>query len=379
MGRTLRILILAALAACTAACGSSSSSSSQPASLQSGDVAVVGTTHITKQELDHQIKLEVQAMKVGSESCTGGSQGQEDCKNKTQKVPAVGTSAYTTTIVQPVVAYLVTQAQVENIAKQLKVDVTPAQIQSQVKQAISQYYGGNKTKYAADLKKYDLTEKDVEEQFKLTLLEQNIENKLKAQVTVTPKEMRQYYDTHQSLYETTAATRKVDYVLLPSKALAEKAHTALASGKGFADVAEGAIDDSSLHEPFVATEGQIDKAFQTVAFGLKTNQLSALVPVDKAYASTSLKGKCKPDCYFVIRPTANVVKGGAKKSYASVAATIQQTLLQSRQSAHLQAVVNKLEAEQKKITRYAAGYKPPKTTTPATGVPDTGETTAPTS
>ncbi len=45
------------------------------------------STHITKQELDHQIKLEVQAMKVGSQSCTGGSQGQENCKNKTQKCP----------------------------------------------------------------------------------------------------------------------------------------------------------------------------------------------------------------------------------------------------------------------------------------------------
>lgn len=374
MGRTLRILIIAALAACTAACGSSSSSSSsQAAGLQSGDVAVVGNTHITKQQLDHQIKLEVQAMKVGSQSCTGGSQGQENCKNKTQKVPPVGTQAYTTTIVQPVIAYLVTQAQVQNIAKQLKVGATPAQIQTQVKQAIAQYYGGNKTKYEADLKKYDLTEKDVEQQFELTLLEQNIENKLKAQVTVTPKEIRDYYDTHKSLYETTAATRTVDYVLEPSKAAAEKAHASLVAGKSFGNVASGAIDDSSLHEPFVATEGQLDKAFQTVAFGLKTNQLSALVPVDKAYASTSLKGKCKPACYFVIRPTADVVKGGAKKSFASVEAAIQSTLLQSRQSAHLQSVVNKLEAAQKKITRYAAGYKPPKTATPSGGV-----TTAPT-
>jgi parvulin-like peptidyl-prolyl isomerase len=374
MGRTLRILILAALAASTAACGGSSSSG-KVASLQPGDVAVVGTTHITKQQLDHQITLEIAAMKVGSESCTGGSQGNENCKTKKTRIPAVGTSAYTTTIVQPVVAYLVTDAQVHNIAKELHVTVTKKQVQAQVKAAIGQYYQNNEAKYKADLKKYALTEQDVEQQFQLTLLEQGIENKLKAQVTVTPKELRAYYNTHKSLYETTASTRTVDYVLVPSKALAVKAHTALAGGKSFKDVESGAIDDSALHEPFVATEGQLDKAFQTAAFSLKTNQLSGLIPVDKAYATTSLKGKCKPTCYFVIRPTAAVVKGGAQKSFASVEPTIEQTLLQSRQTSHLQAVVNKLEAAQKKITRYAAGYKPPKTTTPATGVPDTDDTT----
>ena len=153
MGRTLRILILAAVAASTAACGGSSSSSNS-ASLRSGDVAVVGDIHITKQQLDHQIKLEVRAMQVGSQSCTGGSQGQEDCKNKSTKVPKVGTSQYTTTIVQPVVAYLVTQAQVQNIAKALHVSVTAAQLKTQVTQAVAQYYGGNKAKYQADLKKY---------------------------------------------------------------------------------------------------------------------------------------------------------------------------------------------------------------------------------
>ena len=361
MGRTLRILILAAIAASTAACGGSSSSSGSD-SLQKGDIAVVGNVHITRQDLDHQIKLEVRAMQVGS----GTSKGT--------KVPKVGTTAYTTTIVQPVVAYLVTQAQVENIAKALHVTVTPKQLKAQVTQAIAQYYGGNQAKYQADLKKYDLTEADVEQQFKLTLLEQNIETKLKGQVKVTTKDLHDYYNSHKSLYETTASTRKVDYVLVPSKALADKALAALQSGKGFKDVAKGAIDDSSLHEPFVATEGQIDAAFQKPAFSLKTNQLSGLVPVDKAYANSSLKGKCKPTCYFIIRPIAAVIKGGAKKSFGEVEAQIQTTLLASRQSAHLQAVVTKLENAQKKITHYAPGYKPPKTPS----APSTGVATAPT-
>ena len=104
MGRIPLIICLAAVAAFTAACGGSSSSSSARQSLQSGDVAVVGGTHITKSDLDHQIKLELAAMKV-----------------KKQTIPQVGTASYQSTVVQPVLQYLVTDAQVHNIAKTLSV------------------------------------------------------------------------------------------------------------------------------------------------------------------------------------------------------------------------------------------------------------------
>jgi parvulin-like peptidyl-prolyl isomerase len=355
MGRTLWITCLAALAALAAACGGSSSSSSTAASLGSGDVAVVGGTHITKSDLDHQIKLELAAMKV-----------------KKQAIPQVGTSSYQTAVVQPVLQYLVTNAQVHDIAKTLGVSVTPKDIQAQITKAIKQFYGGSQAKYQADLKKYELTPADVSQQFELTLLEQKIEAKLKNAVKVTPAQAQAYYNTHKTLYQTGADTRNVDYVLLPSRAAALKAQSAIAGGKSFKDVTKGAIDDSALHEPFVATKGQIDKAFQDAAFSLKTNELSGLVPVDKAYANSSLKGKCKPTCFFVIRPTADTVKGGQQKSFASVKAQIISTLLSQRQSAHLQSVIGKLEKQEKKVTRYAPGYAPPKTPTPS------GGTTAPT-
>jgi hypothetical protein len=352
MGRTLSIICLAALAATAAACGGSSSSS-KPATLQSGDVAVVGSTHITKSDLDHQIKLELAAMTV-----------------KKQKIPQVGTSSYQSTIVQPVLQYLVTDAQVHNIAKTLSVVVTPKQIQAQITKAVTQFYGGSQAKYRADLKKYKLTDADVSQQFELTLLEQNIETKLKNQVKITPKQVQAYYNTHKTLYETGASTRRVDYVLMPSKAAAEKARAQLAAGKTFKDVDKGAIDDSARHEPFVFTQGSGgDANFDRATFLLKTNELSPPVPMAAAYfkSQPTLKGKCKPTCYFVIRPAAATVKGGQQKSFASVKAQIQATLLSSQQSAHLQKVVTGLEKQQKKVTRYAPGYAPPKTPTPSTG------------
>ncbi len=350
MGRTLWIICLAALAALAAACGGSSSSSSTAASLASNDVAVVGQNHITKQDLDHQITLALAAMKV-----------------KQQKIPKVGTSSYTSTVVQPVLAYLVQNAQVHDIAEQLSVTVTPKQIQDQISKAVQQYYGGDQTKYHADLKKYKLTDQDIADQFELTLLEQKIEAKLRDQVKVTDKDVEDYYKSHQQLYETSADSRTVDYVLLPNKAAAVKAHAALASGKSFADVANGAIDDSAAHEPFTFSKGGGDKAFEEATFSLKTNELSGLVPVDKAYTQASLAGKCQPTCYFIIRPTGDIQKAGSKKSFAEVKDQIRTQLLQTRQQSHIQAVVKKLEAQQKKVTKYAPGYAPPKTSTPSAG------------
>lgn len=360
MGRTPWIICLAAVAALAAACGGSSSSSSSSANLGSDDVAVVGQNHITKQQLDHQITLELAAMAV-----------------KKQKIPKVGTTSYTSTVVQPVLAYLVQDAQVHDIAKDLSVSVTPKQIQDQVTKAIQQFYGGDQAKYHADLKKYKLTDADIAQQFELTLLEQKIEAKLRGQVKVTDKDVEDYYKSHQQLYETSADSRTVDYVLLPTKAAAEQAHAALASGKSFADVAAGAIDDTSAHEPFTFSKGTGDVAFQNATFSLKTDQLSGLVKVDPAYAKTSLAGKCHPACYFIIRPTGETVKAGTTKSFAGVKDQIRTQLLQTRQSAHIAGVVKKLEAEQKKQTKYAPGYAPPKTQTPSTDS-GSGTATAPT-
>jgi len=132
-------------------------------------------------------------------------------------------------------------------------------------------------------------------------------------------------------------------------------------------VSAGTIDTSANHEPFTAQKGQVDKAFQQAAFTLPTNQLSPLVKVDKAYAISKLGGKCQPDCYFLIRPTTDEVKAGTQQSLDAVKSQIRTQLLSARKQAHVTSVLQRLEAAQKKATKYAAGYAPPPTTTaPAT-------------
>ena len=71
-------------------------------------------------------------------------------------------------------------------------------------------------------------------------------------------------------------------------------------------------------------------------------------------------------CYFVIRPAADVVKGGAQKSFASVKAQIQSQLLSHPQTAHLQAIVTKLEKRRRSSPTTPPGTRRPKMSTPST-------------
>lgn len=377
VGRGREIALIVVVATVLAGCGGSSGTST-PAQLDPGDVAVVGGTHITKAQVAHQIKLDVRAIELGGESCTGGSQGQENCSDKRGTVPPVGTEAYRTAIVQPVVTYLVLDAQLHAIGRNLSITVTPRQVQAAIAKNIQRLYAGDTAKYRADQARYRLTDADVRQQVELSLLEQHISAKLKSQVTVTPQDVEAYYGAHKADYEVAADTRAVAYVLEPSRAAAARARAAIAGGTSFADLASGALDDSSLHAPFVAIRGQVDQAFAAAAFGLPTNTLSPPVRVEQAYirSQPSLKGKCKPTCYFVIRPTGDTVKAGSQKPFAAVRAQITTQLRSMLPLRHVQVVIGRLEKQQNKLTRYAHGYAPRKPHIPSTGVPDT-ETTAP--
>ena len=326
MGRALRILLLAALTVVSAACGGGGASSTSSAKLASGDVAVVGTTHITKTQLDHAITLRVKAMTLSK-----------------QTPPKVGTTDYTTNVVQPTLQHLVQGAEVRNIATALHVTAAPADVTKAITASVTQYYGGSQSKFQADVDRYGLTDADLHYEFQTSVLETKITNKLTDDVKVTDQDVQDYYDQNKAAYKSTSDSRVVDYALFPDKASAQAALTKLAGGAGFSDVSAGTIDTSASHEPFTAQKGQ----------------------VDKAYATSSLGGKCQPDCYFLIRPTADVVKAGTQQSFDSVKAQIRTQLLSTQKQAHVTSVLRKLEAAQKKATSYATGYAPPPTSTAA--------------
>jgi hypothetical protein len=349
--RIILPLVLLTAVAVSASCGGGSSGGSS-ASLASGDVAVVGDTHITKDQLDQLVTFQVNSAKIAK-----------------QKVPAAGTAAYKTQVVDPILQNLVTNARVENIAKELGVTVSDSDVNAGLQKGIQAQFGTDTAKYQAYLKKYSITEDFLKQQvIRPQLLQAKIIAKLKSQYKVTDAQAQAYYNAHKSQF-VSADTRKVHYILTKNQADANAARKALIQGSSFpAEVKKYSLDAASNPSgALTATQGQVETNFANAVFaGLVTGGISPPVEVDSSYAASNLAGKCKPNCYFVIRADGDTVKG-SQQSYAAAKAQILSTLEQSQEAPKLQKKVQSLLAAQKKLTTYAQGYKPTPTASTSGG------------
>lgn len=345
------MLPVALLAVFLAACGSSSSS----AGLQNGDVAVVDNIHITKAQLDHQIQLALNGYKV-----------------QHTKPPAPGSSTYKSQVLDRSLEQLVFAAKVKLIAQQLGISVTDSAVNKKIDTAIQQSYQGSRAEYLAALKKYGATPQDVFNQFQESLLGQAIQTKIQNEVPANAAAALSYYNAHKSLYTLSADTRKVNYILVPDKQTAQQDLAKLKAGQSQAAVAQGAIDSNTAHQPVqplpaTNTPGALEVNFQKAAFAQPTGQWGNPVEVSAKYANTQLKGKCKPNCYFLIEPIEATQQKGSVQSFASVKTQIMDQLKSTAQSSHFQQRFTSLLNGLNKQTKYAAGFAPPAaSTSPAT-------------
>jgi hypothetical protein len=348
----LLIVLLTALVAVVSGCGGGSGGSSS--ALGENDVAIVGDIHITRAQLDHQIQLRLNAAKVDN-----------------APLPKVGTADYKNQVVIPIVQRLVTNAEVENMAKTLDVSVSDEDIQKKLDEAVEREFKKDTKRYEEYLKKYGITEDDLKEQvIRPSLLQEKIQDKLKEQYKVTDEQVQTYYDEHKAEF-IKPDSRVVHYVIVKSKSDATAARQQIVDGTQWAAVYKKYSLDYSPDTPaakrgeFTAQKGQTEANFGTAVFGgsLKTGQLSDLVEVSKEYASTSLAGKCKPTCYFVIRPDQDIVKGKTQ-TFEEIKPQVQQTLEQTVQAEKISKRIQQLVEEQKKLVKYAKGFEPPKPVNP---------------
>src|SRR6478672_4327121 len=348
--RIILPLVLLTAVAVSAACGGGSSSSS--ASLESGDVAVVGDTHITQKQLDQLVAFQVHSAQVAK-----------------QKIPAAGTATYKTQVVDPILQRMITNAQVENIAKQLGVTVSDSEVNAGLQKAVTAQFGTDTAKYQAYLKKYGITEDYLKLQLiRPQLLQTKIIAKLKSQYKVTDAQAQAYYNANKSHF-VSPDTRKVHYILTKNQADANAARKALIQGSSFpAEVKKYSLDAASNPSgALTATQGQVETNFANAVFaGLVTGGISPPVEVDSSYAASNLAGKCKPNCYFVIRADGDTVKG-SQQSFDSAKAQIVSQLEQSQQTPKLQKKIQSLLAAQKQLTTYAPAYKPAPTASTSGG------------
>jgi hypothetical protein len=178
-GAAILILVLLGVFAVAAGCGSSSG--------PSGDaIATVGDTTVTKAQFDELI-----------------AQAKAQLKQQGSSFPNVGTPDYNRYAV-PIVDYLVQNQIVTLSASQYGVTVTDAAVEDQIAQ-MQKAYGGLDQLRAA-LQKAGMSEALLRTTVKTRLLMQGVQAAVLKGTTITPGQIKGYWDAHKAELSTSKKT-----------------------------------------------------------------------------------------------------------------------------------------------------------------------------
>jgi parvulin-like peptidyl-prolyl isomerase len=309
----------------TAGCGGGGSSGS----LSSGVVANVDGDKITQSQLDEVI-----------------AQAQDRLKAQGQTIPAAGSAEYQA-FQQNALQYLVQRAQFQQQADKLGVKVTDKQVDERLGRVKKQYFGGSDEKYQAALKKQGITDAQVRDELRATLVSEAVFQKVGDAAKVTNADVDAYYKAHPELY-TQKPSRAVRHILVRSKALANDIYAKLQNGGDFAALAKKYSLDSSKDVGGKLTDRQGDfvPQFEKVAFALKVNEISK--PVKSRFG------------WHVIQALEPITPG-TTTPIAKVRKTIRETLMGQNRSEAVTTWLADLKKEYAKKITYAKGFAPPAT------------------
>jgi peptidyl-prolyl cis-trans isomerase C len=321
--RRLLLFGFASLALVAAGCGGTST-----ASLGSDDVAVVGNQQITKdqfQQLMARAKKSYDAQK--------------------RAFPKAGSTEYEQLKGQAI-TFLVQQAEVEEQAKKLGVDVSDDKVDKEIARYKKQFYGGSDARYEKAVKQQGLTDDQAREAIRQQLISQALFKKVTGDVKVSDADIKQYYNTHKTQY-VQPESRDVRHILVTKKALADSLYQQVKSGANFAKLAKKYSKDpgsASNGGKLTVSKGQTVPEFDKTAFSLKTGEVSP--PVHTQYG------------YHIIQAL-SAVKAAKTTSLAQVRASIQQQLQQQKKNDQ----ITKWLADTKKSycggkIKYQIGYQP---------------------
>jgi parvulin-like peptidyl-prolyl isomerase len=321
-GRFLLPVLLAV--ALVAGCGGGGG-----ASLDKADVAVVGSQHIDKTRFDALM-----------------NQAKQSFKSQGRKFPKPGSQDYVT-IKNQALTLLVQQAEREEKAKDMGVEVSDKDVEKRLQQIKKQYFGGSQKRYEQQLKKQGLSDEQVKRDIKAQLISEKVFNKVTGDVKVRDSEVHDYYVQHPQLYAQ-PQSRDVRHILVKKKPLADKIYAQLKGGAEFAKLAKQYSQDpgsKSQGGKLTVSKGQTVPQFDKVAFELKTNELSK--PVHTQYG------------WHIIQALSNV-KPRKTTPEKQVKESIKQQLIQQKKNEAMTSWVNDLTkgfCKGDKV-KYQVGYKP---------------------
>jgi parvulin-like peptidyl-prolyl isomerase len=329
--RLFSVLVLSfASVLLAAACGSSDSES-----VPDDAVAVVAGQQIPREQFDALLE-----------------QTKAGYKQQGRDVPKAGTPEYTT-LKTNIVQYLVQRAQFEEKAKELGITITDKQVDDELAKIKKDFFQGDDAKMQAQLKKQNITLDSLKRDVRAKLIQEKLYAKVTGDVTVTDKEIKDYYDQHKDLYGQ-PESRDVRHILVDKKALADKLYAQLKDGASFAQLAKKYSKDpgsAAQGGKLTISKGQTVPEFDKLAFELKTGELGE--PVKTQYG-------------WHIIEALSAVKAAKTQPFASVKDQIKAQLLETKKSDAMTKWVNGVKQELGDKTDYQVGFEPPATATTST-------------
>jgi parvulin-like peptidyl-prolyl isomerase len=312
-----------------AGCGSDNES------VGANDVAVVGDQTITKEQFDELI-----------------DRARENYKRNKQEFPAAGTEQYVA-LRRQAMQFLVQRAQFEQRAEELGLTITEADVDKQMQTIKAQYFGQKgkcnaacEKKYAAEIKKQGVTNEQVREDVRASVVQNKIYEKVTAGATVTDKDIQEYYKKNKQNY-VQPASRDVRHILVKKKALADSLYQRVQNGESFAALAKKYSTDPSSKAQggkYSASKGRQVPEFDKVAFSLDKGEIAP--PVKTTYG-----------WHVIMALTA--IKKQATTPLSEVKPAIRQQLLQQKKTDEMKDWVEDTKKEYEEKTTYQVGYEPP--------------------
>lgn len=338
--RLIALLAVGLVAAFIAAgCGS------ENRSVGANDVAVVGDQQITKEQFEQLI----------DRACANYEKNNQDC-------PAAGTREYVTLRGQAM-QFLVQREQFEQKAEELGLKISDSEVAKQMQTIKAQYWGKNgecdaacEKKYQAEIKKQRVTDEQVRQDVRASVVQNKIYEKVTAGVTVSDKEIEEYYKKNKQTY-IQPESRDVRHILVKKRALAESLYQRAKSGENFAALAKKYSTDPGTKKQggkLPIANGRQLPEFDKAAFALKTGEVSQPVKTSAGW-------------HIILALTG--IKKQKVTPLSQVKPAIRQQLVQQEKTNAMKDWVAETEKSFEEKTTYQVGYEPPTSTNAAPTTP----------
>ena len=270
-------------------------------------------------------------------------------KQQGRDVPKAGTPEWTT-LKANIVQYLVQRAQFEEKAEELDIVVTDKQIDDELAKVKKDFFQDDDAKMQAQLKKQNITLESLKRDLRAKLIQEKLYKKITGAVTVTDKEIRDYYDQHEDQYGQ-PESRTVRHILVEGKGRADDLYAQLKDGGNFAQLAKKYSKDpgsAAQGGKLTVSKGQTVPEFDKLAFELKTDELAE--PVHTQYG------------WHIIQAVSDV-KPAKVTPFDKVKEQIKAQLLETKKSDKMTKWVDSVKKDLGDETTYQVGFAPPADTT----------------